>query len=397
MPSALAWLDHDPAARDRSLRILSLFREKESRDELGIGGIRDAIADQLFPGTSTIQTRLRYMLLVPWMYQDLERRRVPSSKLAAEARQAELAMVQPLLDAHEQGVFGSQAGSGLKRLPSSVYWAGLGAWEIRRYGGSQSEYHRSVDVLYARRGRTRQREDDDVEADTTAQTWHPRLPDPPEGFPAGLTLSLTPDEASFLRDRIVTSCKGSLLAWLVLHGRADDAAEPWLHQQYAEFPSSARALLEHARLLTDVVEGAARVYNVCLAELRKDEELVAHHRDQLDAWRRRCDLAGIRSWSMPGFWSETMGSNHTISRWTCDFVQGWVDRVRATDADVGDDEAARRLVRDREQRLKRLRSRFTNRGALAQWGGSSGVGRMVYRWPTARRFLDDLLPALGRV
>ena len=41
------------------------FQEKESRDELGLGSVRDSFADQLFPGTSTIQTRLRYTLFVP--------------------------------------------------------------------------------------------------------------------------------------------------------------------------------------------------------------------------------------------------------------------------------------------------------------------------------------------
>ena len=168
MPSSLTWLDHDPAARDRSLRILALFREKESRDELGIGGIRDAISDRLFPGTSTIQTRLRYMLLVPWIYEDLERKKIPSSSFAARALQAELAMVQPLLDAREEDVFGSQAGSGLKRLPSSVYWAGLGTWGIRRYPGSQNDYHRAVDLLYSRRVQRRRRDDDDDDDDATS-------------------------------------------------------------------------------------------------------------------------------------------------------------------------------------------------------------------------------------
>lgn len=62
MRSSLTWIDHDPTARERALRILSLFQEKESRDELGLGAIRDSFADALFPGTSTIQTRLRYML-----------------------------------------------------------------------------------------------------------------------------------------------------------------------------------------------------------------------------------------------------------------------------------------------------------------------------------------------
>ncbi len=37
MPSSLTWIDHDATARERSLRILALFQEKESRDELGLG------------------------------------------------------------------------------------------------------------------------------------------------------------------------------------------------------------------------------------------------------------------------------------------------------------------------------------------------------------------------
>ena len=55
MPSTLTWLDHDPAARERSLRILAFFRVRDSRDELGLGAIRDSFSDKLFPGTSTIQ------------------------------------------------------------------------------------------------------------------------------------------------------------------------------------------------------------------------------------------------------------------------------------------------------------------------------------------------------
>src|SRR5690606_26134468 len=56
MPSILAWIDHDSAARERTLRILSLFQEKESRDELGLSSLRDSFADQLFMVAS--QTRM---------------------------------------------------------------------------------------------------------------------------------------------------------------------------------------------------------------------------------------------------------------------------------------------------------------------------------------------------
>ena len=70
--SSLAWIDFDEAERQRAQRIMALFQERETRDELGLGAIRDSIADHLFPGTSTIQTRLRYMLFIPWLYRALD-------------------------------------------------------------------------------------------------------------------------------------------------------------------------------------------------------------------------------------------------------------------------------------------------------------------------------------
>src|SRR5580658_3224968 len=138
MSATLTWLDHDAADRDRMNRILALFRERDTRDELGVGVIRDLLADELLPGTSTIQTRLRYMLFVPWIYHRLEEKRRDSKTYADEAHRMEVAIVKALIDKGDDsaGVFGKRAGGGLKRLPSSVYWAGLGLWQIRRFQGS---------------------------------------------------------------------------------------------------------------------------------------------------------------------------------------------------------------------------------------------------------------------
>jgi hypothetical protein len=116
----LAWLDFNGAERERTQRVLALFEEQDTRDELGLGGIRDSFADHFFPGTSTIQTRLRYLFFIPWIYQDLERRRTPSREVAARARKLELDLTEPLLKAHgaDAGVFGRVARERLKRLPS---------------------------------------------------------------------------------------------------------------------------------------------------------------------------------------------------------------------------------------------------------------------------------------
>lgn len=134
--SALAWIDFDQTDRDRARRIMDLFGVEDSRDELGLGSIRDALSDLMFPGTSTIQTRLRYMFFVPWLYRMAAR----SGGRADQARQLEIQLITALLRGGEtENVIGSEARDSLKRLPSDVYWAGLLALGIRTHPGSRAE------------------------------------------------------------------------------------------------------------------------------------------------------------------------------------------------------------------------------------------------------------------
>ncbi len=294
MPAVLAWIDHDSKARERTLRILSLFQEKESRDELGLGSVRDSFADQLFPGTSTIQTRLRYMLFVPWIYHSLEEKRVPAKSFSIQADKLERDLVQPLMDSDDQaGVFGKTAGKRLKRLPSSVYWAGLGVWGIRITPFSQDEYHRRIDETYRRRDALKALEKDakvrgddiDVEQRMAVLSWHPRLPAPPEDFPGAVNFALSREEAEFIRDRIQVACPNSLLAFLALHCELADAQAPWEHPDYGSFSEQHKELLTHARLFSEVMHGAALSYNVQLARLRDHEGLVAkHQRETIYRW-----------------------------------------------------------------------------------------------------------------
>ena len=69
------------------LEMIDLFREKGTLDELGFGSIRDSFADHFFPGISTIQTRARYLLFVPWVYRTIEREGLPFSQVEKRARE----------------------------------------------------------------------------------------------------------------------------------------------------------------------------------------------------------------------------------------------------------------------------------------------------------------------
>jgi hypothetical protein len=390
MTSLLAWIDHDPAERERMQRILALFEERDTRDELGIGAIRDSFADQFFPGTSTIQTRIRYLLFVPWIYRRIEQEQIASARIAAVARQRELDLAKVLAPGGDWGVFGKTAGGALKRLPSSVYWAGLQSWGIRQFHGSQDQYHRALDEIYRRRRFAERREDGEAGWERAPETWHPSLPEPPARFPAEADFKLTVREAEFLRERIVTTQPSSLLAFLAVHVKPANVEYPWLHPDLGRFPGHMRELLEHARLFSEVMEGAAILYNLMLAELAERQALVEEHGAWLTDWAESLDHDAIQHWDLDRLWHLTTGRGHTIAHRAKTFVSHWVQLVISSPTTLHSTMEARELVQRRESSLKGGRSRFTNRRVLDQWTGYAGMQPLDFRWRTAKDFLNDL-------
>lgn len=370
-----------------------MVNDRETRDELGLGGIRDSIADQLFPGTSTIQTRLRYFLFIPWIYRSLEQQRTPARRMAAAAREQEMRLMDALVTADDTaGVFGREAGHALKRLAASVYWAGLGSWGLRRFEGSQETYFASVDQLAARRRTIKRRDDGEREHDLQTDSWHPDLPPAPLGFPDQATLSITHDEAELLQECISSRHRESLLALLAenAHKPIPDVDFAWLHPNLADFTPEQQTLLEHGRRFSNVMYGAAILYNLLLSRKAERDTLSAEHSERLANWSREIDLQELENWKLDDLWEVTFDKGHVITARTRKFVEAWVERLIATRSNVDGDRAAAQLIQRREVALKGGRARFVNRRALDQYGGSAGLVRLQYRWDRARTLLRDL-------
>ena len=139
----LSWLAYSDEELRRAHDLAATLSEQETRDELGIGSIRDAIADRLFPGTSTIQSRARYFLFLPWLFLEIERQ----SKVGARQRseRAERDLIAALRQSEDTvGLVGGRT-SQVERLPSVIYWNGLGVLGICRIAGSLSSYFRWLD------------------------------------------------------------------------------------------------------------------------------------------------------------------------------------------------------------------------------------------------------------
>jgi hypothetical protein len=131
MTSAVTWLDYSESDQQRVRDLLQFFSDKGTVDDLGLGTIRDAISNQLFPGTSVVQTRARYFLFIPWIFGEAQRR--TPANLVARASDMERKLIVALLAGGEtDGVIGREAGVNLKTLPSAIYWGGLQRFGIFR-------------------------------------------------------------------------------------------------------------------------------------------------------------------------------------------------------------------------------------------------------------------------
>jgi hypothetical protein len=92
----VGWLDQSEEQQRRMREVISLFAQSGTVDDIGIGVVRDAFSDLLFPGLSTVQTRIRYFLFVPSVYERLENQRVPTSRAAKKTRQQEVELISSL-------------------------------------------------------------------------------------------------------------------------------------------------------------------------------------------------------------------------------------------------------------------------------------------------------------
>lgn len=401
MPSSFTWLDYSEQERRKMLDAIRLFKDQNTVDELGIGTVRDTFADLFFPGTGTVQTRARYFLFVPWMYLSIERRRILSSEVTDRARAEELNLIDVLARSEEaDGTIGIQARRKLKRLPSHIYWQGLGSWGIRLFQGSQDQYHRSLNNFYASIQQVQFTDDKEPVGLGLQPNWHPRMPAAPRGFPSKVSLKLTRTEAIYLRERILSNAARTMLAFMVDQGEiAEHTDFPWQHHQFQQFPPHVRDLIEHAHNFSEVIHGAALLYNLMLAEAKQAREWEEVYTERLEAWTDNIATrrGQLRAWDRDRFWDIIASGNQRVPYLTRIFINAWIDLVlsQRTSARVSTHESARQMIQERERQLKKSLARLTNQRSLELWNGEAGANQLNYRWPGAQTIISDILEALG--
>jgi hypothetical protein len=403
--STLAWLDHSEVQRRRMMEVVELFREKETVDDLGFGSIRDTFSELLFPGTSTLHTRAKYLLFLPWLGQVLENEGVASRHAWQRLKDLEVELIYALLSGGEtEGVIGRNAKEKLRQFPSFMYWGALRRYGILAVPVTRGQLIESLDGLHAAR-RHAARTRDETDERSVPRNWHAGLPPAEPGFLERAMFELTPEQAGYLTDRIQASAPGSYLAHLVAAGVDAASDRPWADPTLPEADPEVQRQVAHARWFSQVTHGASLLYNLMLSEaireLRSDggrvhvgEDLVVDYRERLDTWVD--EVGAVRSqlaaWDVTAFWKLILDANPRVPRGTRRFTHFWLEQVLHGDPrSLIDDSDVREVISAREFETKGGLARLTNPRQLDRFGGAVGAGALTYRWGSVRAVIGDIV------
>lgn len=235
------WIDFSKQDKSNAINIINSLEEKGVLDELGFGSIRGAFADTFFPGTSTIQTRAKYLLVVPYILNDYIR---SSHKIEKDFNRF-FDYIQRAIDASERktakrmitnckgepqgsGIIGARSIAGnswVERAPVSIYWNGLRTYKFFRSDNPRYSYAEFISQIYnleknrasseSSKNTDRDDKNDSDAGNFSKKSPLSKLPTYKKGWLKEIDIELTEEEAAFLKDKIISSVGDSVFGIII--------------------------------------------------------------------------------------------------------------------------------------------------------------------------------------
>ena len=290
----LGWIDFSKEDREKVLDVINLLQEEGAVDELGIGVIRDAFANYFFPGTSTVQTRAKYLLIVPYILKEAADGLYGNSyaqiikRIDEEEKNCGIMFLQNC--PNEDGIIGKRVlpKGWVARKPSNIYWNGIRSLGIFTDNSlSISDYislscfvrqQKKVQVsLGNRNDSVEDNEADDVDAVGGQAIPYFVLPDTYKtDWRNNLSIWLNADEATFLKKQILKMLPDTLYAYLLRENINVNRYESF-EQLYLEIkdavPAELSEMMHLACEFNKLVFLARTRYNLMLSDFKNVEAI----------------------------------------------------------------------------------------------------------------------------
>lgn len=405
----IGWIDFSPEHRQRVAAVLDLLKPEGVVDELGIGSIRDAFADRMFPGISTIQTRAKYFFIIPYIlyeYQLLSPARQRNKTPEMYLEEQEYEVMWALADKYEHkdgsGVIGisKYRPDKIMRRPSAIYWNGLLVFGLIRHGGlGVNSFLRSrmesMETLVSEMAQGDDQPRDDADADYT-NLFNLKLPYD-KNWHNELTLDLTREEADILSHRIREAGRGMLISELLENRELFNSFKQV--DTFADFSKKTvadknldkdiRDMLTLAHDFSELMFGAHIVYNCLLQHNKFDTTAFS---DKWDEWLKniRRNMIDFSKFHPDGVFEFAQ----RVRPHTRQFVYDWWNYISASSQST---KKRDELIEAQEFNTKLVKARIRrNKYDEVQEEQWIGLKKLEYRMPQAKRILQDIIAGLRR-
>lgn len=407
--SQLGWIDFSPDERDKVNNVLAMLSEPGTLDELGIGQIRDAYADALFLGISTIQTRAKYFITIPRIIRDYQELSPAKKKQGLgqymKDRENEIAKVLADYENNETGIIGRTRvdSGGVERRPSIIYWNGLRTFGILNTNRSFADYCRRIDTTPSNTYTDSTKTDEGCDDKQSRPTSLVNLPDRPTDWmkPDTLSLKLSKVEAEFLKGKLIETphIQHTLPSQLFQHDLIDtviglqsfdDLAKRVLNDK--NMSAECKKNTQLANEFSLAIEGAHIRYNILAARNNSANNAVAAYETEYDAWKKHADDLKLFSSDSANRWLSIFsdGTNRSLNSRTRGFVHDYC-RLQHADSPLTElDEMIEKQALENKRERSLLKKKINREDWI--W---IGIRRLDYRWGSAKIILQDIRDGLN--
>lgn len=385
----LGWIDFSREERNKVMATLDLLSTTTALDELGIGTLRDRYADILFPGISTIQTRAKYFVIIPYIFKLAESQNFKRvSDIIPWVNKIEDNLVSILVnnsgEEDTSGIIGSRAlkqGKNVKRKPSSIYWNGM-----RTYGillDNNVSMDQVATLIYSQKNKKKNIEifkgeesyDDETAANDMITIFSPIHPN--YDFEKDINIRLTKDEALYISNHIITSIysRDSLLAYIIKN-KIDVSNLSFEDLEKLSMPSDMKNDYRLAKELADFIYGAHIRYNIIYSQ---NLDI-----DQVEAWNKWIDEFDVEALRF-----EDIMIRINCKGTTKDFLKKFLKAAKNKDIESID-----RCIINREKEVKGERAKLC-KPMEYQYNTAIHNYKLNYRYYSARTIITDILEGLG--
>lgn len=384
----LGWIDFSREERNKVMVTLDLLSTTTALDELGIGTLRDRYADILFPGISTIQTRAKYFVIIPYIFALAKLQKFKrANEIIPWVNKIEDNLVSTLVrnsGEDSSGIIGSRSlkqKKYVKRKPSSIYWNGM-----RTYGillDNSVSMDQVATLIFNKENKKKNIEivkgeesyDDKTAVNDGISIFSPINPN--YEFEKDIDIKLTKKEASYISDHIVKSIysKDSLLAFII-KGRIDVSNLSFEDLEKLQMPNEMKNDYRLAKELADFIYGAHIRYNVIYSQEKDMEQVKAWNN-----WIDKFDVGTLRF--------EEIMTRINCKGTTKEFLKKFLKAV--TNKDI---EAINRCIINREKEVKGERAKLC-KPTEYQYNSAIHNYKLSYRYYSARTIITDILEGLG--